>query len=309
MAGSRGTSIRIFLVDGTAEGLRLVEKSNWTGRALVTARADYPRARLREELSGPGVYVLSGPSDEGPRLSIYVGEGDDVGKRLDTHARALDFWTAAVAFTSKDMNLNKAHVRYLEARLIDLAAQAGRARLVNGNAGTPVRLSEPDTADMESFLDEMLVLLPVIGIPVFDAAESGPGRTGPTLSLKGPDAVGAGSDGPEGFLVEAGALARVKEAPSIHAYVTTLRRQLADDGVLVPEGPSYRLARPYLFNSPSQAAAVLLGRTANGRVEWKDEQGRTLKQLQLLQVPRADGAERAVPSDLQQAETPEPSSI
>src|SRR5450755_827899 len=171
MTGSRGTSIRIFLVDGTAEGVRLVEKSNWTGRALVTSRADYPRARLREELSGPGVYVLSGPSDEGLRLSIYVGEGDDVGKRLDTHARTLDFWTAAVAFTSKDMNLNKAHVRYLEARLIDLASQAGRARLVNGNAGTPVRLSEADTADMESFLDEMLVLLPVIGIPVFDAAE------------------------------------------------------------------------------------------------------------------------------------------
>ena len=77
----------------------------------------------------------------------------------------------------------------------------------------------------------------------------------------------------------------MEEAPSTHAYISTLRRQLVSDGILALEGASYRLTRPYLFNSPSQAAASLLGRTANGRVEWKDDHGRTLKQLQTLDVP------------------------
>jgi hypothetical protein len=107
-----GTSIRLYLADGRADGFRLVEKSNWTGLGLVCSRSDYPRARKRDEYTRPGVYLLTGPpSGTGLKDQLYLGEADDVRDRVDQHLRGKDFWTTVVAFTSKDENLNKAHVR------------------------------------------------------------------------------------------------------------------------------------------------------------------------------------------------------
>jgi hypothetical protein len=132
-----GVSIRLYLADGRADGFRLVEKSNWTGLGLVSSRSDYPRARKREEYSRPGVYLLTGPaSGSGLKDQLYIGEADDVRERVDQHLKNKDFWTAVVAFTSKDENLNKAHVRYLEARLVQLASKAGRVKLLNGTGAS-----------------------------------------------------------------------------------------------------------------------------------------------------------------------------
>jgi hypothetical protein len=123
----RPTSIRLFLADGRADGLRLIEKSNWTGLGLVCARSDYTRVRRRDEWARPGVYLLTGPAEgDGSRDRLYIGEADDVRDRVDNHVRNKDFWTNIVAFTSKDGNLNKAHVRYLETRLLQLAVAADR---------------------------------------------------------------------------------------------------------------------------------------------------------------------------------------
>jgi Domain of unknown function (DUF4357) len=282
-----GASIRLYLADGRADGFRLVEKSNWTGLVLVSSRSDYPRVRKREEYTRPGVYLLTGPpSGTGLKDQLYIGEADEVRDRVDQHLKNKDFWTTVVAFTSKDENLNKAHVRYLEARLVQLASKAGRVTLLNGTAPALPKLSEPDRADMEAYLREMLVILPLLAVVAFEEIDT---QAAPAdrLHLKGKGAQATGRDTAEGFVVYDGSLARVGSVPSMHPYLHTHRERLQAEGVLVPDGGHLRFTRAHLFDSPSTAAGVLLGRTANGRIEWKNPSGQTLKEIQeaALQQP------------------------
>jgi Domain of unknown function (DUF4357) len=277
----RGASIRIFLADGVAEGLWVVEKSNWSGVGLMWARPGHARVRPREELSRPGVYVLVGPSEQAvDKGRIYVGEADVLRKRLDQHHASKDFWTRAVAFTSKDGSLNKAPVRYLEGRLLSLAQRAGRAEIDNGNAPQLPVLSEAETADVEAFLDEMLLIYPVLDVRAFEPLEPAD-SVGDRLHLEGPEARAEGKETADGLLVYAGAVARSSATPATHRYVRKLREQLLEEGELEATPTGLRLTRDHLFNSPSTAAAVILGRNANGRTEWKDSAGRTLKEIQV----------------------------
>lgn len=282
----RPTSIRLYLSDGRPDGFRLVEKSNWTGLGVICARADYVRVRRREEWSRPGVYFLTGPGERPSREDLYVGEADDVRDRVDNHLKNKDFWTNVIAFTSKDDNLNKAHVRYLEAQLIAMATRADRVTLVNGTAPPLPRLSEADRADMEGFLADMLIILPLLGVVAFEALER---KAAPAdrLVLSSKDAEASGAETSEGFLVFEGSYARAGQVPSIDRSTSSLRRNLIEEGVLVRAGNRLRVTKPYLFASPSAAAAVLLGRTANGRIEWKDEQGQTLRQRQELALDKS----------------------
>lgn len=232
---------------------------NWTFRILSWAR------RLAE----------SGAGD-----SIYVGEADVARDRIDTHLRTRDFWTRLILFGSKDENLNKAHVQYLEARLVALAKAARRATLENGNVPLEPSLSEAEKADAEAFLADMLLIYPLLGVTAFESAGDLQPRDAALLHLRGPSASGTGRDTPEGFVVCAGAHARHETVPSTQAWMVQLREALKARGVLVTEGEHLRLTQDYTFDSPTAAAAVLLGRTANGRVEWRDEKGRTLKEIQ-----------------------------
>jgi len=184
-----------------------------------------------------------------------------------------------VAFTSKDENLNKAHVRYLEARLVQLATKAGRVNVLNGTVPALPKLSEPDRADMEAYLREMLVILPLLGIVAFEEIAARAPRAA-QLHLKGKGAQATGADSPEGFVVFAGSLARMESVPSIQAWLEAHRERLRQEGTLVPDGSYLRLTRAELFDSPSTAAGVILGRSANGRAEWKSESGQSLKDLQ-----------------------------
>ena len=118
MTATKGFSVRIFIPSGEPGGLRIVEKSNWTGQGLVFPRAQYAEARKRSEVSRTGVYVLWGPGETGQLPRVYVGESDVVLPRLDQHAKQKDLWTHATVFTSKDQNLNKAHAQYLEGRTL-----------------------------------------------------------------------------------------------------------------------------------------------------------------------------------------------
>lgn len=279
MIRSAGYSVRIFIPAGDPEGLRIVEKSNWTGQGLVFPRAQFTEARRRDELKRTGVYVLWGPGESGQLPRVYVGEGDVVLPRLDQHAKQKDFWTHAVVFVSKDQNLNKAHVKYLEARLVALAAEAKRAELDNGNVPQLPPLSEADAADAEGFLANLLLCLPVVGVNLFEKAKIA-GNKAQDLLLKAKGIEARGQEGAEGFVVRAGSEAVKEEVASIHGYLSELRRSLVAQGVLKDAGNVYRLTQDYTFNSPSTAAGVLLGRSANGRIEWKDAQGRTLKEIQ-----------------------------
>ncbi len=283
-----GASIRIFLADGEADGVWVVEKTNWTGKALMAPRTRYKDLRARVDLDGPGVYLLTGPTDSGVRSSrIYIGETDDLPRRLDSHNKTKDFWNRVIVFTSKDDNLNKAHIRYIEARLISLATQANRSELENGNVGSMPPLSEPDTAEAEAFLREMLLIYPVLGVFAFQKPEDLPSST-VRLHLVGKDTNAEGSETAEGFVVFAGSIGRAEAVPSTHAYGIQIRQALLDKGVLVAEGPNLRLTEDYLFPSPSTAAMVLMGRTANGRIEWKASDGTTLKALQSEGLPDAE---------------------
>lgn len=279
MSRSAGFSVRIFIPFGEPEGLRIVEKSNWTGQGFVFPRAQYAEIRQRSELNRTGVYVLWGPGESGQLPRVYVGEGDLVRPRLDLHIKQKDFWTHAVAFTSKDQNLNKAHVQYLEARLVELAREAKRAELDNANVPQVPALSEADVADAEGFLRDLLLCLPVVGLSLFEKSKAGAAKSR-DLYLKAKGIEARGVDGREGFVVRAGSQAVKDEVASCHAYLVDLRRSLLEQNVLEPAGEGYRLTQDYTFNSPSTAAGVLLGRSANGRIEWKDAKGRTLREIQ-----------------------------
>ena len=279
MAEPMGFSVRIFIPSGVPEGLRVIEKSNWTGQGLTFPRALFTEVRNRQEFDRTGVYILWGPSESGQMPRAYVGEGDVLRPRLNSHHGSKDFWTHAVAFTSKDQNLNKAHVQYLEARLVDLATKAKRCELDNGNVPQPPSLSAADAADAELYLADMLLCLPVVGVSFFESPRAQEKKSqGLILSAKGIEA--SGYEDTAGFVVRSGSQAVKDEAPSIHNYLSDLRTDLKAQGILVEEGAAYRFAQDYPFGSPSTASGVILGRSSNGRTEWKDAKGRTLKSIQ-----------------------------
>lgn len=271
--------IRIFLPHGDPDGLRTIEKSNWSGGGIVIPRSLFGESRSRKELARTGVYVLLGPPEESGLPRVYVGEGDPIKPRLEQHASKKDFWTRCIAFTSKDENLNKAHVQQLEARLVELAVKAKRCALDNGNAPQLPSLSEADAADADGFLAEMLLCFPVLGVDVFSspaAAETSSRQL--VLRTKGVEALGF--ETPGGFLVRAGSGAVLEEVTSIPKYVSEARQGLLENGVLRIDGDRYAFTQDYLFASPSTAASVVMGRNANGRLEWRTPDGRTLKAIQ-----------------------------
>lgn len=275
----RAFSVRLFLPGGDPDGVKIVEKSNWTGSGLVIPRTLFGETRGRAELKRAGVYLLVGPDDQSQLPRVYVGEGDPVGPRLDSHAKTKDFWTHLVAFTSKDQNLNKAHVQYLESRLSDLARTAKRCTLDNGNAPQAPSLSEADAAEVEGFLADVLLCLPVLGYGFFEPAPApAPAAVELVLSARGVE--GRGYESATGFIVRTGSQAAKSEVKSIHGYLSDFRRSLIDQGVLADRGTHYEMTQDYPFNSPSTASGVLLGRTSNGRVDWKTKDGRTLKSIQ-----------------------------
>ena len=278
-----GFSVRIFIPTGEPEGLRVIEKSNWTGQGLVFPRSLFAEVRRREELDRTGVYVLWAHDTSGQLPRAYVGEGDVLRPRLDNHAKNKDFWTHGVAFTSKDQSLNKAHVQHLEARLMRLAAEAKRCELDNANNPQMPSLSDADMADAELYLADILLCLPVMGVSFFEKPRS-PAGTSQDLFLDAKRIRAHGFEEAGGFVVRAGSQAVKDEVPSIHTYLSDLRKALLNQGILEDTGTAYRLVQDYIFSSPSTASGVLLGSSSNGRTEWKDAEGRSLKQIQEAEV-------------------------
>nr|WP_315465508.1 GIY-YIG nuclease family protein [uncultured Rhodoferax sp.] len=278
-------SLRIFVADGDPDGLRIVDKSNWIGKALVFPRALLPQVKARPELAQTGVYLLLGPRPDGESDMLYVGEGDPIRPRLESHYAQKDFWTRAIGFTTSTAGqLNKAHVQFLESRLIALARAAKRIPLDNANQPAEPSLSEADRADMDVFLGHMLGMLPVLGVHAFEQAPKAPAaKSGPVLTCKGKGVQAMGYEASQGFVVRAGSQAVADTVPSMAQHVRgmyDLRQELISNGVLAMQGALFQFTQDYSFSSPSTAAAVVLGRSANGRIEWKAADGRTLKEIQ-----------------------------
>lgn len=281
-------SLRIFVADGDPDGLRIVERSNWIGKAVVFPRALLPRVKQREEFGQTGVYLLIGPREDGEGEMLYIGEGDPVRDRLVDHYAKKGFWTRAVFFVAGHSQLNKAHVQYLEAQLIQRARAAKRMPLDNVKQENEPSLSEADLADMRVFLDNLLGILPVIGVHAFEQSGGQQAQAHKTLlTCQGKGVAAKGYESTQGFVVQQGSLA-VSEATSLMKQhirgMYDLRAELIENGVLAKDGEHYRFTQDYAFSSPSTAAAIVLGRSANGRIEWMDAKGRTLKELQEMEA-------------------------
>ena len=282
---SIGKSVRLFLADGTPGGLLTAEIMNWTGHVVAAPRSDLAALLKRPEAARTGIYLLLGddPDSVGGQLA-YIGEGDDVSRRLYQHARSpeMDFWDRAIVLTSKDTNLTKAHARYLESRLIELATHANRARLRNGTNPAVSGLPEADLSDMEYFIEQSKIVLPVLGVNIFRSPATNATRVETEAPARGFESplfemrmkrhgiVATAREVDGEFTVLAGSAARLRwTGAESHSY-TTLRAKLEKDGTLevASDGAKRIFARNHVFASPSAAAAVVAGRSANGRTEW-----------------------------------------
>ena len=281
MENAHGFSVRIFVPEGEPEGLRIVEKSNWTGQGLVFPRAIFGEVQRQEELLRTGVYMLWGLEEAEALPRVYVGESDSILPRLNSHAKGKDFWTHTAAFISKDQNLNKAHAKYLESKLVKLAAEAKRCELDNGNEPQLPSLSRADATDAKSYLSDMLLCLSMVGVNFFDKPDASVPKSRYLFAEAQANKIKAqGYDSAHGFVVQANSQVAKKETKTIHSHVSDLRQVLLNKGVLKDSGAAYLFTQDYIFNSPSLASSVVLGRSSNGRTEWKDNKGRTLKEIQ-----------------------------
>jgi hypothetical protein len=275
-------TIKIFLAHGDPKRLRTAELSNWTGKGVAGPRSEFDTIVAREESHESGIYFLTGADPETGRSAVYIGEAESVRDRLKSHLDK-DFWNHVVFFTSKDENLTKAHIRYLEGRLIEQAKEAARAQLKNGQS-SGARLPESDREDMEIFLEKIHQLLPVLGVEVLVPISVNAKGTAEIESLsceiKGLKAFGHLT--PNGMVVLAGSQAVLNERPSTQKYpwALNMRQQLKEGGSLTIKEDHLLFKQDIEFSSPSAAAAVIHGGQANGLVSWKNKDGKTLKELE-----------------------------
>ncbi len=275
-------TIKIFLTHGDPKRLRTAELSNWTGKAIAGPRSEFDSVLARDESQNSGVYFLTGVDPETGKSAVYIGEAESIRDRVKSHLDK-DFWNHIAFFISKDENLTKAHIRYLEGRLIEQAKQAGRAQVKNSQS-SGARLPESDREDMEIFLEKIHQLLPVFGVEVLvpTTINAACATELESLSCKIKGLKATGHLTPNGIVVFAGSQAVLNERPSSRKYpwALNMRQKLKDDGALTVKTNHLLFAQDVEFSSPSAAAAVIHGGHANGLIAWKNKDGKTLKELE-----------------------------
>ncbi len=274
-------TIKLFLTLGRSSGIRTAEVSNWSGIAVAGPKTELPELLKRPELEGSGIYFLLGHDPESGDVAVYIGEAETLRKRL-LHHRTKDFWVQVVVFTSKDDNLSKGHIKYLEGRLIALATDIGRAKLKNSQA-SGARLSESDLADMEVFLTRIRQLLPILGSNVLTSPSSMDDAKAPIekLQCKIKGLIATGWRTESGFVVLKGSQAVPDDRPSARDWSKQQRVQLLDRGVLERRKNHLLFLKDYEFSSPSAAAGIIRGGNSNGLTCWKDQRtGTPLKDLE-----------------------------
>lgn len=274
-----GKTIKIFLIDGEPNGRMSCELSNWSGKAYKIPRIKVKECSDREDLTSTGIYLLFGKDDLG-KDQVYIGEAESILKRLHQQLSQKDFWNEAIVFISKDENLNKAHIKYLENRLHDIAKNAGRYTVDNSIIPTQSSISESDRAEMEEFIEYIKMLVNTLGHKVFDEKrEFRPKQKQESFFIKAArGAEGQGELTSDGFVVFKSSKAAATFVNSITPNCVALRQKLIDEGVLIDRGEHLEFSDDYIFSSPSTAAATVMGRNANGLTEWKTKNGKTLKE-------------------------------
>jgi len=278
-----GKTIRLFLIDGEPNGRMTCELSNWTGKAYKIPRIKIKDCTDRPDLTNPGIYLLFGKEESGKDM-VYIGEAETILKRLIQQLTQKDFWNEAIVFISKDENLNKAHIKYLENRLFEMAKTVNRYKIDNNTIPTQSSISESDKAEMEEFIDNIRILINTLGHKVFEekreikSAQKQAQETFYIKAARGADA--QGEPATEGFVVLKGSKVASSTVPSMTQNFIKLRNELISVGVIIQKNDTMEFSEDYIFSSPSTAAVMVMGRNANGLTEWKLKDGTTLKDFE-----------------------------
>ena len=281
-----GKRIQLFLVDGTPNGRWICELSNWTGIAYKLPRNMIKESEKRSELASPGVYFLFGYDDMKDRPLIYIGEAEDITKRLKQHLDKRDNWYEAIAFISKDSNLNKAHIKYLENRFYILAKECDRYSIDNSNIPTKSSVSEAEQAELEEFIYNAKILINALGHKAFESySEEQPNRRGenPIFSVSAGTGKAYGIRTADGFVLLKGSSIHEVSADSLKVGIKKKVEQSRTSGE-IKDGI---LQNDKLFSSSSAAAAYATGYSISGPQQWKTDSGETLKSFETKGMEQA----------------------
>jgi Domain of unknown function (DUF4357) len=286
-----GKKLTVYMIDGTAYGPRLSEIGNWVGKAIYSPRASINKLMIRNEFDNPGIYCLKGdPTDDAFDEKIYIGEAENIRVRLKQHLSDpnKDF-KELIFFVSKDELLTKTQIRYLESRLVQLAIEAKTAQIDNGNSPSLPTLHEADISDMEYFLEQIKLILPVMGfkflIPstVKQTDENILENTTSiheTYFIRTKSFKASMRETDQGYIVTKGSEAKKKLSESCTETYVNMRRKLLETEIMVEENDKLIFVEDTVFNSPSAASNMILGRNSNGFTEWVNKKGQTFRDVQ-----------------------------
>lgn len=258
--------------------MKVAEFTSRTVQVIQVPRAQLEFACSRKELSNVGLYFLFGESGAGSAPQLYLGEAEDCATRLKQHNKQKDWWTVALVCISKTADFTKAHVKYLEWHSHQEAIDAGRFNVDNPTLPTKSHISESIHADLMDHFDTIRTLTSALGYPLFDKIPKPQKQE--LLTCKGKKALATGEYTEDGLIVFAGSLANREFAKSSHTHFAVIRDQLLKDGEMeIVDDETLRFTKNHIFPSPTQAAAIVLARNANGWTEWKYSDGRTLDEV------------------------------
>lgn len=273
-------TIQMYIFDGNPNGRIMCELSNWNGRVYKISRNELPDFSQRADSENTGVYFLFGKNEEN-NDTVYIGEAERMFSRLKQHLKDSEYWNDCIAVISKDNLLNKAHVKYLENKFFLLAQNAGRAVVINNTVPTCSSISEYDEAMLQEFINNAKLLVNTLGYKVFDTIEDTVVKHSNTeqyffiKAARGADAKGLMVS--DGFAVMKGSVIANSTVQSMSDSLNKLRNSLIKKGII--DG-NFKLTRDYIFTSPSLAAAIVMGRNANGRTEWKNAEHKSIRDIE-----------------------------
>lgn len=299
---AKSKSIRQFLVDGKLDGQINVNLSNWSGKICKIPRTKVEAGIIDEELNATGVYILLSGANNIRKL--YIGEAEQLSKRLKSHLKK-DFWAEAICVYSKDDSLNKAHVKYLESSLYDLAIQSNWGEVFNSNQPTKSSLSAPEKAEMEEFLSNFVFTVKAIGYNLFEPqskvlAIENSKVSAPISKLTETDFVNSNDShllcikddsgayslghyrkGP--MIVYRGSVFAKEASNKLQDYELIFRDEMINNGILKEINSELLLTTNYIFSSPSASAIIITGKNVSGTSRWKNKDGVSLGKLKKIE--------------------------
>lgn len=276
---NRPQTIQIFLPDGSPRSVKIAEITNRVVKAVLVPRNKLEYIASRAELNNVGIYFLFGESAEKAKPIVYIGEAEDCLDRLKQHNRTKEFWNHAVVMVSKINAFTKSHAKYLEHIAVDQAKESNRYDSENQTAPSKPFVTESMEADLLDSFDTIKILLSTLGFPVYDKISKEQVTSKELLSLNGRNIKAEGDLIDDGFVVFKGSQVKKDNVPSCHEYLINLRQKLIQNKILIEKNGNYEFIQDYVFNSPSTAGGVVLGRSTNGWTKWKNRDGKTLDEL------------------------------